>query len=146
MKQIKLNRKKKLTLFIAANLVAAACIPLFFIYREIAAAHSDVFGCHFLRVTGLYCPGCGATRALAALLSARPLTALRANPGLVSAFFLALWLDLRLGLAAAERLRFSFGRLERIWSISTATLLIVWAIVRNILLLAFGYDILGGIS
>ena len=146
MKLRKLDRKKKLMLFVAANLAAIACVPLFFIYRSIASEYPGLFDCHFLRATGLYCPGCGGTRALYALLTGHPLTALRANPGLVSAVALALWLDVRLGLAAAERLPFRFGLTERIWSISTVAFMLVWAVVRNLLLLAYGYDILGGIA
>jgi len=41
------------------------------------------FACIFLRVTGLYCPGCGATRALHALVHFDPLRALEMNALLV---------------------------------------------------------------
>lgn len=39
-------------------------------------------GCLFLGLTGLPCPGCGATRSLAAMATLHPLEALRWNPGL----------------------------------------------------------------
>ena len=48
--------------------------------------------CPFYALTGLLCPGCGATRALAALLHGNILEALRFNPLFVAAFALtALW-------------------------------------------------------
>jgi hypothetical protein len=37
-------------------------------------------GCIFHELTGLFCPGCGTTRAMHALLSGAPLTALSFNP------------------------------------------------------------------
>ena len=141
----KLLRNEK-RLFVALNLAAIACVPLFFLYRELTAAIPWLFECHFLRLTGLYCPGCGSTRALAALLTGRPLVAIRANPGFISALLLALWLDLRLGLAAAGKTKFKFGKPEKIWGTVTLVIYFIWAIARNILLVSYGYDLLGGIS
>lgn len=40
--------------------------------------------CIFLKVTGFYCPGCGATRAVSALLNFKFITAFKYNPGIVS--------------------------------------------------------------
>lgn len=40
--------------------------------------------CYILKNTGLYCPGCGATRAVAFLLNGKIWTAFKYNPGVVS--------------------------------------------------------------
>ena len=143
--KIKLDRKKT-ALFVALNLAALAALPIFFFYRELTAALPWLFECQFLRLTGLYCPGCGSTRALAALLTGHPIVAIQANPGFISLILLVLWLDLRLGLAAAGKSKFKFGRTERVWAITTAAIYLVWAILRNVLLTSYGYDPLGGIG
>ena len=48
----------------------------------------DFLSCSFYRLTGLYCTGCGTTRALHALLHGRVLQAMRFNG------FMLLWLPL----------------------------------------------------
>lgn len=40
--------------------------------------------CLFFKVTGLYCPGCGGTRSVIALLNGNIWTAFKYNPGVVS--------------------------------------------------------------
>ncbi len=48
--------------------------------------------CTFHQLTGLYCPGCGSTRALHALLHLRPADALSMNPLMVLSLpFVAAW-------------------------------------------------------
>ena len=145
MKLSTLDKRKRIALYVALNLALLACIPLFFVYKRIAQAYPEQFSCAFLETVGLYCPGCGMTRAITAMLGGHFLTALRAHPGaVVLAVYLA-WLDLSLGLAAFGRRPFRFGRLESGWLISVGAVTVVWAILRNILLVVYGYDLLGGI-
>lgn len=63
--------------------VAAACAAL----AAFLLLHAAGFGvpCLFHLLTGLDCPGCGATRMAAALLAGRPAEAWRSNPGLLLA-------------------------------------------------------------
>lgn len=49
------------------------------------AAHSLLPSCPFHALTGLYCPGCGSTRALYSLLHGDAVQALAMNPLLVAA-------------------------------------------------------------
>ncbi len=53
--------------------------------------------CYFLKTTGFYCPGCGATRAVVYMLNGRFIKAFMYNPGVVS-------LALIIVLAFAEKI------------------------------------------
>lgn len=61
---------------VVAFAVCAAWIALFFLDP---ATHSFLPSCLFHRLTGLYCPGCGATRALHQLARGNIAAALRLN-------------------------------------------------------------------
>jgi len=86
--------------------------------------------CPFHWLTGLYCPGCGATRALHALLHGDPGKALSMNPvfvlalPIVALLFAAKWLKLPPVLLRATK----FFSDARPW----AWLLIGFAVLRNL--------------
>ena len=90
-------------------------------------------GCHFRRITGLECPGCGMTRGTYALLHGRFLDAFMFNPVGMIIFPLAL---IGLGLEAIawvmnrpSLFKLSLGR----WGAAIiAVVLILWWIGRNI--------------
>lgn len=50
--------------------------------------------CPFHEATGMYCPACGATRALGALLSGQPMLAIRSNALLFVVPFIVIGLEL----------------------------------------------------
>ena len=70
----------------ASVVIAVACMALIivFYYRTDPSVAWWMPQCPFLRLTGLYCPGCGAQRALHALLSGNFAEAFRFNPFLLS--------------------------------------------------------------
>ena len=66
----------------AAASTAAAAAGVWVLRRfDPSAAGSPLPGCLFYQFTGLYCPGCGMTRALHALVHLDPLGAFAMNPG-----------------------------------------------------------------
>ena len=92
-----------------------------------------------LHEAGLYCPTCGMTRALRALLRLDPLGALRYNP---CVFFLLVTVAYyeAVGLMAVIR-RQGEPRGVRRWPLALLLLtLLVFFIVRNVLLLGFSLD------
>lgn len=67
MKKIRFTRQELITLGLFLVLGAAACVILLF--APPGGPHSKWLPkCMFYQWTGLYCPGCGSTRALSALL------------------------------------------------------------------------------
>lgn len=64
------------------------------------------YPCLFRLLTGLYCPGCGGTRALKCLLQGKVLTSLYYNPLIV---YMAVVGAVETGLWAADRLRETEG-------------------------------------
>lgn len=70
------NEEQKKIFLTSLWLAAASCGLIFLVW----AAHIPVPPCVFLRVTGLYCPGCGGTRACIALLHGQLLRSLIYHP------------------------------------------------------------------
>ena len=69
----------------AAFLTCACAGASLFLFAVDPSRHAVYPQCLFHRATGLYCAGCGATRALYALLHGRVLTALHDNALFVAA-------------------------------------------------------------
>lgn len=114
----------------AAFIGVAFCIVRFFHLEEMFSTP-----CLFFRLTGYYCPGCGGTRALKALLAGRLLQSLRLHPLVpYGAAFLAVFL----GSNTLER--FTGGRVRglryknRYLVIGIVILLANW-IIKNCLIL-----------
>lgn len=86
---------KKLYFVAAAVALAAAGVAIYF---AVPGRSLWLPPCMFHELTGLYCPGCGSTRALHRLLHGNPIGALHANP-------LLLVIGPLLGLVIFHRLR-----------------------------------------
>ena len=104
------------------------------LYRPLLAverfAADYILYCPLHALTGLYCPGCGGTRSLTALLHGDFLLAVHENPivpGLLL-FFVLLWAE-RAGRAFGKQWRL-YPRSRKFWY-TLCGLLIVWDIARN---------------
>ena len=118
---------KRLGIVVAATLTGASLI---FLYGHDPAAHAYYPICVFHALSGLQCPGCGATRALYHLLHGHVATAIRFN-----LLFVVLSPALAFG-TAAESVAIWNNRpttfVRHRWiSWSVALIVIGWGVLRN---------------
>lgn len=109
---------------------AFACVALIFLYGHDPSAHAYYPRCLFHALTGLQCPGCGATRALYHLLHRDFLAAMRFN-----AMFVIFLPALAFG-TTAEGVAMWTGRTANLarhrWlSWAVVVLVIGWGVIRN---------------
>lgn len=115
-------------IFAAAILVLAECVPVFARFLN--------WSCPFRAITGLYCPGCGGTRALSALLHGRVLESLKLHPFVLYGLgfyliFMGSWTLNRLTRGRIPGLKY------RSWYVWGGVILVAgnW-LIKNILLLS----------
>ncbi len=97
--------------------------------------------CPFREIFHVYCPGCGGTRAVFALIRLRLLTSFRMNP---LPLLTILWL---LIFICAGKLAPKLRRKIRLRSLFVlGTVFVLYSVVRNILLLCWGIDLVGDFS
>ena len=137
-----MNRKAA-RFFLILHLIAAAGALMFPVYVRISKLFTLLFpGCALHDFLFLYCPLCGGTRALSYMLHLNFPAAVRANAFVVFAaavffgYYIAAWVRL---IKGKERL-FVF----RGWFwVAMVSLLLVFGILRNVLMICCGFDPLG---
>ncbi len=141
----KLNEKDTDT--VIYTLMCIVTIPALILLGLYLAFSSQILpvqfeGCIFQRALHVYCPGCGGTRAVRALLSGSLIKAFCYHPGAVAGailylvFFLSQTLT-RVSRGHVKAIRFRVGYLYGV-----IILIIGNFIIRNILLLSFGIETL----
>lgn len=94
--------------------------------------------CMFNVITGLYCPGCGGTRALKALFSGDIIRSFICNPAVVYAAGLYVWFMCSHVLARLTKGRVSGLKYRHIYLCILFLILLVNFLVRNYLLINYG--------
>ncbi|MCM1132355.1 MAG: DUF2752 domain-containing protein [Ruminococcus flavefaciens] len=88
-----MTRKQQIIVAISAPLA----VILVYVFRDFIMSLAPVLGeCMFHKMTGLWCPGCGNTRSVNAMLHGHFLLALRENISLpvIAVLLLALYIEL----------------------------------------------------
>ena len=138
--------KKRIKGYFYLHLGLLAAALLFPLYRVLTDRLPSIWiKCLLHDRLFLYCPFCGGTRAVEALLRFDLGGALTANPLVVVFLLLALILDV------VVLIRLLLGRekllpLPRLWWIVPLAVMIVYAVVRNWLMIAYHYDPLGDLD
>lgn len=108
----------------------AACV-LLLVFPPGASAYGPV--CGFYRLTGLYCPGCGSSRALYQLLHANVAAAFRCNPFFVLIAPWLVWQYVNWGLRLVGMESLPALRPRSAWALyALAAALTVFAVLRNL--------------
>ena len=125
---------------INTGIILFAAAALFFIKRG-GDLHQVLPMCSFYRLTGYYCPGCGGTRAVAALLKGHPMQSLRCHPFVGYGVLIsgAFWLRRTLELITKKRLEII--RLKPLYLYTALVIVILQWIVKNVLLYTQGIGI-----
>ena len=133
----------KMFIFHAAAVVGCLLFPL---YKMISSMIPRVFsGCFLHDYLWIYCPLCGGTRAVSALLAGKIVEAIACNALVVLAMIVGLALYVtawcRLFLGKERLLYFPKG----FW-VTTVIVLAVFGILRNVLMIGFSIDPLGDLG
>lgn len=99
--------------------------------------------CLFKEVTHLYCPACGGTRAVIALIHLNFKRTLYCNPTVLYVFVMLLWCMAGFILKKIFHKQIKVLK-PRLWMLITGLILFIgFAVIRNIVVYKYGYDYLG---
>jgi len=135
-----MSRRRSFWVFHLIALVLAACwIGCFFLFSRLRAAGYFVVTCPMHDLLRLYCPLCGGSRAILSLLRLDFATAFRSNPAVLLSLPVLLFYYVRALIVFVRGGAFSF-RLPRGWTVALICLFSLFFVLRNVLLVGFGYD------
>lgn len=140
------RQRKELTIetafFVVGMILAAIAVviaALFALFPEVFARFR--FPCMFHEITGLYCPGCGGTRAVKALLGGHIITSFVYNPIVLYGAVMYIWF---MGSQLLERLtrgKVKGLKYRHLYLWLALVIVVVNCLVRNVLLIKCGISL-----
>ncbi|MDD7594595.1 MAG: DUF2752 domain-containing protein [Clostridiales bacterium] len=137
------KRQKQWTGFILFNSAILLGAALLMPYRQLASGALDKYlFCFANRFLHLYCPSCGITRALDSILHLHFIEAAKQNICVLALVLLVAYFDLRAFIALLRR-EDTVLKVKWVYVWVFTAFFIVFAVVRNLLLVYAGIDPLG---
>ena len=134
------NRRRSFLVFhLTVFALAGLLFGCFFLFSRLRAAGYPVVTCPLHDLLHIYCPFCGGSRAILSLLRFDFATAFRVNPAVLLSLPVLLFYYVRALVVFFGGGPFSF-RVPRGWTFALLGLFAAFFLLRNILLLAFGFD------
>ncbi len=126
----------------------ALMVPLFLavVYLTRNWGYFRLGECYFRLFFHVYCPGCGCTRALKAILSFRFADAFLLNPGFCLLILAIIWTDLWLLISIIKKDEKYLSLSPPHIYIVVASVALIWAVVRTILAYTTSFDPLGDLA
>ncbi len=138
-----LSKKQQWIIFITVNIAAVAFVLLFPVYLEIVPNMPTMSKCQMVEVFHFYCPGCGGTRAVKAVLSLDLISAFKFNPTVAICAVLFVFYELAMIVhLVIGKARKTFAK--PVFGIILIAVWVIYALARNVLLVC-GIDLLGDI-
>lgn len=98
--------------------------------------------CLFYKITGLFCPGCGGTRSVHALMDGNLIASIRYNPIVLYGVFIYIWYMISNTIEYVSKHKIKIGmKYHDIYLWIGLVLLILFCLIRNFLLLVYGMDL-----
>lgn len=140
-------RKRAIVIFLFFNISLLTAALVYAFFTEAAWQRGDeLMPCFFKHSLHFYCPGCGGSHALVALLKLDPVSSFIYSPAVVVAFLLIVYADI---LALISIIRNNPSYIKRfnlnLLLIIPVVIILNFA-VKNILLFGFGIDVIGDFS
>jgi hypothetical protein len=142
-----MDRKKLIRRFFIINAVFVLTVAAFAVFLYYYRDNPNM-SCVFLKVFHLYCPGCGGTRALFSLLHGDILASLAYNPLLILTALFVLFYEIAYIVHIFGNVKPSafFLRLYNILPIIFVVIVILFAVIRNLLVIFFKFDPVGDLT
>lgn len=140
-----MNRlRKKILLFYYVPLILLIAVSIVYAVLTSNAIDSgeELIKCSFKEKFSLYCPGCGGSRSLVALLTLRPLRSFLLFPALLVTVAILIDLYVRVTLSFIKNNEIYIKKFKLSLLIIIPVIIILNFFLRNILLI-FGIDIIG---
>lgn len=140
----RMSKKEEKSLYILGWMLLGTAVLLVGI-TKVLPVQSKIFSlpCIFRELTGYYCPGCGGTRACAALLKGKIVESFLYHPVVVYTAAVYVWYMISHTIEYLSKGKLAAGlRYRDLYLYIAAAIILVQWVVRNLLKLVWGFDIL----